>query len=181
MRKYLTKFFPLARMQAATKAEGEASANPYRVEGLASVFGVVDAYGDVMLPGAFAGLSLPIPMLLAHKSNGVPIGLWDSAQETSEGLRVSGELTKGIQDADESALAYAAGSLRGLSVGGWAIGTLNKSGGIDIEQFETREITLTPFPACPGAELGAKEKTAQDDAKPIANALDLEALNKLFS
>lgn len=181
MRKYLTKFFPLGRIQESNKAEGASPSDPYKVAGLASVFGVVDAYGDVMLKGAFADLQTPIPMLLAHKSNGVPIGLWNAAVESDKGLNVSGELIKGIQDADESALAYAFGALNGLSVGGWANGEINKHGGLDIVKFEAREITLTPFPACPGAELGAQEKTAQEPSKTSAVALDFAALNKLFS
>lgn len=181
IRKYLKKFYPFQVAKAAEKEAPTEAVDPYKVSGLASVFGELDAYGDVMLKGAFAGETTPIPMFLSHQTSGVPIGLWDAPKESDKGLLVTGLLTKGIRDADESALAIKAGSMGGLSVGGWAIGQLNKSGGIDIQKFELREITLTAFPACPGAELGAQEKTGLEPSKNAAGGLNLDALNKLFT
>jgi HK97 family phage prohead protease len=66
------------------------------VEGLASVFGVQDRGGDVVHKGAFASAKFPIPMLASHDQRDV-IGVWESGEETAEGLRVKGRLTLSVQ------------------------------------------------------------------------------------
>lgn len=179
-RKYVKKEYDLGRLlQPVAKAEGGEAADIYQLHGLASIFDAVDAMGDVMQKGAFKDAQFPVAMLLAHQSSRVPVGLWREAKETAKGLEVHGELIKGIKDADEAALAYAFGALRGLSVGGWVEGTPNKHGGIDIKKFELREISLTAFPACPDAELMAPGKTQPEPTKTQLPALDLTALENL--
>lgn len=94
------------------------------IEGYGSVFGNVDSYGDIVLPGAFAKTlaawgdkgGLP-PILWQHKSS-EPIGVWTAMAEDAKGLKVTGRLL--VQDDPVAARAYAhlkAGSISGLSIG----------------------------------------------------------------
>lgn len=93
------------------------------IAGYGAVFGNVDAYGDVIAPGAFAkslaahkdaGTS-PL-MLLEHGGAPLPIGVWDEMSEDGHGLIVKGrflDTTMGI-DAWKAAKA---GAITGLSIG----------------------------------------------------------------
>ena len=67
------------------------------ISGYGAVFGNVDAYGDVITPGAFAkslaahkeaGTS-PL-MLLEHGDAPLPIGVWEGMAEDGHGLQVKG-------------------------------------------------------------------------------------------
>jgi len=75
-------------------------------EGYGAVFGNVDAYGDVIEPGAFAAYLSDVQsgkqqwpaMLLQHGGYGMtaedmtPIGIWTSLAEDGKGLKVVGKL-----------------------------------------------------------------------------------------
>lgn len=64
---------------------------PGTVEAVVSVFGNVDAYGDVVAPGAFKRSleeRMPLPIAWAHNDTIPPIGVAQTAKETSEGLFV---------------------------------------------------------------------------------------------
>lgn len=75
-------------------------------EGYGAVFGNVDAYGDVIQPGAFASYLSDVksgkqdwPMMLSqHGGMGLtaeditPVGVWTDFAEDGKGLRVAGEL-----------------------------------------------------------------------------------------
>jgi len=100
-----------------------ADGNAMTIAGYGAVFGNVDAYGDVIAPGAFAkslaahkeaGTS-PM-MLLEHGASPLPIGVWKSMSEDGHGLKVEGEFldtTLGI----DSWKAAKAGAITGLSIG----------------------------------------------------------------
>lgn len=74
-------------------------------EGYGAVFGNVDAYGDIIEPGAFASYLSDVQagkqnwpaMLLQHGGYGMtaedmtPIGVWTSLAEDGKGLKVSGK------------------------------------------------------------------------------------------
>lgn len=75
-------------------------------EGYGAAFGNVDAYGDVIEPGAFASFLADVQagkqnwpaMLLQHGGFGMtaedmtPIGIWTSLAEDGKGLKVAGKL-----------------------------------------------------------------------------------------
>lgn len=93
------------------------------VSGYGAVFGNVDAYGDVIAPGAFAKSlaahksagTAPL-MLLEHGDAPLPIGVWEQMSEDGHGLMVKGrflDTTMGI-DAWKAAKA---GAINGLSIG----------------------------------------------------------------
>jgi len=88
------------------------------VEGYGSVFGVTDAGGDIVEPGAFAeSLTKRTPKMLWQHDMAEPIGIWDEAREDDRGLYLKGRLavttTRG-RDAHELAKM---GALAGLSIG----------------------------------------------------------------
>lgn len=93
------------------------------IAGYGAVFGNVDSYGDVILPGAFskslaahkeAG-TMP-QMLLEHGSSPLPIGVWKSMSEDGHGLKVEGEFLTTSLGID-SWKAAKAGAIDGLSIG----------------------------------------------------------------
>jgi HK97 family phage prohead protease len=83
-----------------------AAANDMTFEGYGAVFGNVDAYGDVIEPGAFASYLSDVrngkqqwpAMLLQHGGWGAsaddmtPIGVWTELAEDGRGLKVKGQL-----------------------------------------------------------------------------------------
>ncbi len=85
-------------------AEGDTETMTF--EGYGAVFDNIDAYGDLILPGAFADTLADSQksgnwpaMLLQHGGGGffgggddTPIGLWTDISEDGKGLRVKGKL-----------------------------------------------------------------------------------------
>lgn len=100
-------------------AEGDAMT----IAGYGAVFGNVDAYGDVISPGAFAASlaahksagTMP-QMLLEHGTSPLPIGVWKSMAEDGHGLKVEGEFLTTSLGID-SWKAAKAGAISGLSIG----------------------------------------------------------------
>lgn len=87
-----------ARVKAAGEQDGLA---PGEFKALVSVFGNIDSYGDVVLPGAFTDTLAeweakgdPIPVYWSHRMDDPDfnIGHVISAEETDEGLLVHGAL-----------------------------------------------------------------------------------------
>lgn len=96
-------------------------------EGYASVFDVVDAYGDVIEKGSFKKILEANPkvnMFFNHESWLIPVGKWLSLAEDDKGLHVKGELTPNLSRADDLWAAMKHETVTGMSIG---IG-INKSG-----------------------------------------------------
>lgn len=99
-------------------------------DGYGAVFGNVDAYGDVIQPGAFAqylsdvksGKQRPPAMLLQHGGMGMtsvdemPIGKWQSMSEDGYGLKMSGQIADTTLGRDVYKLLKM-DALQGLSIG----------------------------------------------------------------
>jgi HK97 family phage prohead protease len=90
-------------------------------EGYASVFGVTDSDGDIILPGAFKkaleGQSRQVGMFFNHKTWEIPVGKWQTLEEDAKGLLVRGELTPGHSGATDLKAAMEHGTVGGMSVG----------------------------------------------------------------
>ena len=115
-------------MEKTSFALGElkfAQGDAMSFSGYGAVFGNVDAYGDVIVPGAFA------KSLAAHKADGtmpamllehgmssapLPIGVWKSMAEDGHGLKVEGELLP-TGDGRDTYVAMKHGAMGGLSIG----------------------------------------------------------------
>jgi HK97 family phage prohead protease len=98
-----TKSFPVQDIKALGEGDPEGT-----FEAIVAVFGNVDSYGDRVLAGAFKeSLAKGFPAIVwSHQWREVPIGACLEAEETSEGLRIKGQLF--IDDNDRAREVYAA-------------------------------------------------------------------------
>lgn len=142
-------------------------------EGYGAVFGNVDAYGDVIVKGAFKETlrewkkvkRLP-PMLVQHggwgmtDSDGLPIGKWEEMEEDDSGLRVKGRLIN--LDTERGKALYGAmkeGVLDGMSIGYRAkefeLGTKPDEPRRKLKKIDLMELSVVTFPANGAARVSA--------------------------
>lgn len=133
------------------------------IEGYASVFGVTDQGGDVVLSGAY-GKSLAalrakgrgVKMLWQHNPT-EPIGVWDEVREDGKGLYVKGRLLPDVSRAREAAALISAGAIDGLSIGYRTVAAEKDAKGRRLlSELELWEVSLVTFPMLPEARVGAK-------------------------
>ncbi len=90
------------------------------VKGYATVFDNENVYGFSISKGAYTsvlGKNVKPKMFYNHLTRfGVPIGKWTKLEEDEIGLKVEGELTKGVALASDVYAALKAGTVDGLSV-----------------------------------------------------------------
>lgn len=125
------------------------------IEGYGSVFGVKDAYSDIVAPGAF------LQSLAQHKNDGTmpamlwqhytdePIGVWTEMVEDERGLRVKGQIVMETERGKAAHALLKKGALRGLSIGfvskEWSY---DADAGIrTVTQVDLWEVSLVTFPA----------------------------------
>ncbi|NBE08687.1 HK97 family phage prohead protease [Paragemmobacter ruber] len=146
-----------------TRAEGGLAVTGAGLEGYASVFGVADQGGDVVLPGAYAA-SLKrlaaegrrVKMLWQHDP-AQPIGVWDEVREDARGLWVKGRLLTDLAQGREAAALLAAGAMDGLSIGYRTLrADRDARGQRRLAEVELWEVSLVTFPMLPAARVAAK-------------------------
>jgi hypothetical protein len=148
---------------------------PGKFSGMGAVFGNADAYGDVIAKGAFSETlrdwerraKYP-PMLLMH--GGVPfggsadamlpVGKWDSMEETSKGLRVEGALfALGTERGQYLYEGLKSGAIDGLSIGyaakKFTLGTKPSEPRRILESIDLKEVSIVTFPANDQARIGS--------------------------
>lgn len=147
-------------------------------DGFGSVFGNVDAYKEVVAPGAFtetlaawkqAG-KLP-PVLWQHRS-GEPIGPYLEMEERAQGLWVKGHLlVDDVQRAKEARALMKAKAVNGLS-----IGYVTREDSFDrvtgirtLKRVDLWEVSVVTFPANPAAQVSSV-KSAIDAIQSYAEA-----------
>jgi len=133
--------------------------------GYGSVFGNVDAYGDVIEAGAFkASLGAwadkgKLPAMLWQHDSRKPIGVWTSMVEDAKGLYVEGELALKARDGAD---AYELLKIKAVS--GLSIGFNIPRGGAEwdpktetyrIKQVDLWEVSPVTFPANESAQVEA--------------------------
>lgn len=142
-----------------------------RIEGYASLFGLTDQGGDVVVKGAYAA-SLKrldargdrVRMLWQHDP-ARPIGVWDEIREDDKGLWVKGRLLPEIAQAREAAALIAAGAIDGLSIGYRTISAERDGKGRRLlSEVELWEVSLVTFPMLAEAKVGRKSDSALDMA-----------------
>ena len=125
--------------------------------GYASVFGVEDSYGDVVLKGAFKESLAAwkekgrLPSMLWQHDSKEPIGIYTLMKEDDIGLYVEGRLL--IDDDALAKRAHAhlkAGSIWGLSIGyylpnGWEYDS--EKGVFILSEIDLWECSLVTFPS----------------------------------
>lgn len=121
-----------------------------RFAGYAAVFDRVDAGGDVVRPGAFAGsLAGAVPLLWQHQP-ARPVGRVEHLAEDRRGLRVIGRVT----DARAAALVKAG---TGLSFG-YRVRSAAGVNPRELTALELVEVSLVSFPMQPLARVHAVEE-----------------------
>jgi len=124
--------------------------------GYASVFGLVDSYGDMVLPGAFKKTlkeKKEFPMLWSHNVC-EPIGII-SGEEDEKGLKVTGQLNRDVQRGREIRSLMAQKAVNGLSIGFVTVkeGIDKDSQARTLKEINLWEISPCVFQACPDAEV----------------------------
>lgn len=133
-----------------------------RFSGYASVFGELDSYSDVVMPGAFLNSiktkftqkGRKVPMLWQHWTD-KPIGVFDVVKEDAHGLYVEGECNMGVQIAKEAHSLMTQGALTGLSIG-YDVVKSEWSSDYSVQklvEIDLWEISPVTFPAGDGARI----------------------------
>ena len=154
--------------------------------GYASVFGVPDLGGDVVVKGAFRRSlvrqgPLGIKLLYQHDPS-QPIGVWLSLAEDHKGLLVRGRLMPEIARAREVLALMRAGALDGLSIGFRTVkGSRDPTTGLrQLREIDLWEISVVTFPMQPEARVTAVKASppAPAAARPAAPS-DRQLLTRL--
>ncbi|WP_252959421.1 HK97 family phage prohead protease [Pseudomonas simiae] len=123
-------------------------------EGYASVFGVVDSDGDIIMPGAFkkalSSQSRQVGMFFNHRTWELPVGKWLLLEEDSKGLLTRGELTPGLSVSTDLRAAMEHKTVEGMSVGFTVLKDdfdLISTGRAFKNVQALREISICTFPA----------------------------------
>jgi HK97 family phage prohead protease len=134
------------------------------VEGYASLFGVADSGGDIVMAGAFArslarrGAS-GVKMLWQHDA-AEPIGIWTSIVEDAKGLKVAGQLDLSVARGREALSLLGSGAVDGLSIGfRTKRATTDKSSGMRrLHEIDLWEISIVTFPMLTQARIEAVKR-----------------------
>ena len=149
------------------------------VAGHASVFGVEDAYADIVARGAF-GKTLAehkrrgsMPKMLWQHDSREPIGVWEEMAEDSVGLYVSGRLILDVQRAREAHALMREGALDGLSIGFRTVESVNddKTGLRTLTEVKLFEVSPVTFPALDSARISTVKAADIRSKRDLENAL----------
>lgn len=135
--------------------ELKATGDDGTVEGYGSVFGVKDAYDDVIVPGAFSASLADhrstgtMPAMLWQHNPSEPIGVWSEMSEDSRGLKIKGKIAMDTVRGKEAHSLLKMGALNGLSIGFVATAKSynDKDGTRTITGIDLWEVSLVTFPA----------------------------------
>ena len=147
-------------------------------EGYASVFGNKDLGNDVIKKGAFADSikykkPKQIKLLYQHKTD-EPIGVIDSLEEDSRGLKIKGRLAMGTQKGREVFELMKMGALDSMSIG-YRLSPddykyNDKQKKRTITNLDLMEISMVTFPMNPKAKI-TKVKLAEMDVRELEKYL----------
>lgn len=158
-------------------------------EGYASLFGVPDAGGDVVMPGAFRetlavrGIS-GVRMLFQHDP-AQPIGIWEDIHEDARGLFARGRLLTEVSRAREVLSLLRGGALDGLSIGFRTVKGYRdpKTGLRRLTKIDLWEISVVTFPMLAGARISAVKRRGASAHQLLwrfrSGAAHLEALARI--
>jgi HK97 family phage prohead protease len=139
--------------------------------GYASIFGAVDSYGDVVMPGAFKRTlknKKQFPLLWSHNIT-EPIGIL-TGEEDEKGLRIEGQLNLDVGRAVEVRSLMKQGAVDGLSIGYQVVkeGVDKETNARQLKEINLWEVSICVFQACPDAvvdEVKTDEPIIEDPAK----------------
>ena len=127
------------------------------IAGHASLWGVADLAGDVVVRGAFAASVARrgpggVRMLYQHGER-APVGVWTRIEEDDRGLRVEGQILDVTPEGRMAAALVRAGALDGLSIGFRAVRARRDGRLRVLAEVDLWEVSLVTFPMLPGARL----------------------------
>jgi uncharacterized protein len=157
-----------------------------RIEGYASIFGLADQGGDVVMPGAYrkslsrlTAEKRAVRMLWQHDAT-QPIGVWDEIVEDGRGLKVKGRILTEVDKGREAAALVAAGAIDGLSIGYRTVTAEKDAKGQRLlREVELWEVSLVTFPMLSEARVAAKGDSPEAAALRELAALFEEARRTL--
>ena len=131
------------------------------ITGYASLWGVADLAGDVVVQGAFAASVASrgpggVRMLYQHGER-TPVGVWTRIEEDDRGLRVEGEVLDITPEGRLVAALVRAGALDGLSIGFRAVRARRDGRLRVLAEVDLWEVSLVTFPMLPGARFRSGE------------------------
>ena len=124
--------------------------------GYGSVFGVIDSYKEVVVPGAFAeSLQGRMPSLLWQHRASEPIGVYTAMREDNVGLYLEGKLAIKTNRGAEAYELMKMGAITGLSIGFVTReDSYDKVSGIrTLKKLDLWEVSLVTFPANDAARI----------------------------
>lgn len=179
-RRFISTSPEMKRAGAALAAIGTDGA----FEGYASLFGIADQGGDVVIAGAFRdslarrGAS-GVKMLWQHDP-ALPIGIWTAIKEDTRGLKVTGQLDLAVGKARELHALMRSGAVDGLSIGFRTERSRRdaRTGQRRLEKIDLWEISLVTFPMLPQARVSAV-KSLKPRFRMLAGADDIRLIRAL--
>jgi HK97 family phage prohead protease len=126
------------------------------ISGYASVFNVVDGYGDVVVAGAFRKAVADFasgkrPKLLWQHDAGAPIGVLEEIREDRCGLFVRAKLLLEIAKAREVYFLLKNKAIDGFSIGYRIRNNYFRDNKQYLTDIELLEVSVVTFPACGSA------------------------------
>lgn len=187
-----TKRSPLAIKAESVRDDGSFA-------GYGSLFNVIDSYGDVVAPGAYAATLARaaadgrMPALLWQHDGAEPIGVWTSMREDEKGLWCEGRLVLDVARAKEAYALMKAGALSGLSigfapvdyeyVGPEGVRKFSVLGELPagcnqvrvLKEIDLWEVSVVTFPACSPARVVSVKRPARRPPPPPPDLSPLRA------
>lgn len=178
-----------ARLHEVKLAAGDGVAGEF--SGYGAVFGNIDAYGDVIAPGAFADTLASgrqrdtWPAMLSHHGGFglgaddlTPVGIWTELGEDGHGLKVKGKLADTPRGRELHALMKMdpRPAIDGLSIGyiakEWSPRSKPEDPRRTLKKVDLIEISLVTFPANPRARVQSVKSglTTRDAEKALRDA-----------
>jgi len=156
--------------------DGVALTGATEISGYASLFGVPDGGGDVVMPGAYAACLAAlgragrrVRMLWQHEAR-EPVGVWDEMREDARGLWVKGRVLPDVTRGREALALIRAGAIEGLSIGYRTVRAEPRpGGGRRLYEIELWEVSLVTFPMLAEARIAAKA----GEAVPLAGLAEV--------
>jgi HK97 family phage prohead protease len=138
-------------------------------EGYGSIFGNVDSYGDIVMPGAFTkslgryAKDQVLPLMLWQHNPDNPIGVWESMEEDRKGLRCRGRFLLDVQSGREAYVRAKAGAVRGLSIGYREIKAEPDGNTRKLAELDLYEVSVVSFAANRRASITAVKSESMEE------------------
>lgn len=157
--------------------------------GYGSVFGVKDAYGDIVIKGAFANSLVDweskskLPKMLWQHRTDEPLGIYSHMKEDDHGLYVEGKILVNAGPTEKRAYEH----LKAGSIDAMSIGYTIPAGGIEydkdndaylLKQIKLWEVSLVTFPANPDALIDAVKSVVEAGPKEFERFLREAGLSR---